>query len=59
MSSVQGAGDVVLAAGHDLTLQAAQIGAAKALALQAGHDLDSQAVVDSTTQSRSSVSKRH
>ncbi|WP_045739283.1 hypothetical protein [Xanthomonas sp. MUS 060] len=27
--------------------------------MQAGHDLDSQAVVDSTTQSRSSVSKRH
>ncbi|RBB58663.1 hypothetical protein BRN83_22405, partial [Xanthomonas oryzae pv. oryzae] len=59
VSSVQGAGDVVLAAGHDLTLQAAQIGAGKALALQAGHDLDSQAVVDSRTQSNSSVSKRH
>ncbi|OLK75648.1 filamentous hemagglutinin, partial [Xanthomonas oryzae pv. oryzae] len=59
VSSVQGAGDVVLAAGHDLTLQAAQIGAGKTLALQAGHDLDSQAVVDSRTQSNSSVSKRH
>ncbi|OLG45444.1 membrane protein, partial [Xanthomonas oryzae pv. oryzae] len=59
VSSVQGAGDVVLAAGHDVTLQAAQIGAGKTLALQAGHDLDSQAVVDSRTQSNSSASKRH
>nr|WP_241846822.1 hemagglutinin repeat-containing protein [Xanthomonas oryzae] len=59
VSSVQGAGEVVLAAGHDMTLQAAQIGAGKTLALQAGHDLDSQAVVDSRTQSNSSVSKRH
>ncbi|WP_196297604.1 hemagglutinin repeat-containing protein, partial [Xanthomonas albilineans] len=59
VSSVQGAGDVVLAAGHDVTLQAAQIGAGKALAVQAGHDIDSQAVVDSRTQSNSSVSKRH
>ncbi|OLI96473.1 membrane protein, partial [Xanthomonas oryzae pv. oryzae] len=59
VSSVQGTGEVVLAAGHDMTLQAAQIGAGKTLALQAGHDLDSQAVVDSRTQSNSSVSKRH
>nr|WP_052687839.1 hemagglutinin repeat-containing protein [Xanthomonas albilineans] len=59
VSSVQGAGDVVLAAGHDVTLQAAQIGAGKTLAVQAGHDIDSQAVVDSRTQSNSSVSKRH
>nr|WP_230596815.1 hemagglutinin repeat-containing protein [Xanthomonas albilineans] len=59
VSSVQGAGDMVLAAGHDVTLQAAQIGAGKTLAVQAGHDIDSQAVVDSRTQSNSSVSKRH
>ncbi|WP_052689416.1 hemagglutinin repeat-containing protein, partial [Xanthomonas albilineans] len=51
--------DMVLAAGHDVTLQAAQIGAGKTLAVQAGHDIDSQAVVDSRTQSNSSVSKRH
>ncbi|CBA16769.1 putative hemagglutinin/hemolysin-related protein [Xanthomonas albilineans GPE PC73] len=59
VSSVQGAGDVVLAAGHDVTLQAAQIGAGKTLALQAGHDIDSQALVDSSTQSSSNVGKRH
>ncbi|WP_045758313.1 hemagglutinin repeat-containing protein, partial [Xanthomonas albilineans] len=59
LSSVQGAGDVVLAAGHDVTLQAAQIGAGKTLAVQAGNDIDSQAVIDSRMQSNSSASKRH
>ncbi|WP_045771512.1 hemagglutinin repeat-containing protein, partial [Xanthomonas albilineans] len=59
VSSVQGAGDMVLAAGHDVTLQAAQIGAGKTLAVQAGHDIDSQALVDSSTQSSSNVGKRH
>ncbi|AKK65420.1 hypothetical protein FE36_17210 [Xanthomonas oryzae pv. oryzicola] len=39
VSSVQGAGNVVLAAGNDLTLTAAQVGAGKGLALQAGRDI--------------------
>ncbi|WP_307753629.1 hemagglutinin repeat-containing protein [Xanthomonas albilineans] len=59
VSSVQGAGDVVLAAGHDVTLQAAQIGAGKTLAVQAGHDIDSQAVTDTHTQSSSYASKHN
>ncbi|KOR52178.1 hypothetical protein ADT27_01615, partial [Xanthomonas oryzae] len=38
-TTVQGAGNLVLAAGNDLTLTAAQVGAGKGLALQAGRDI--------------------
>nr|WP_324292678.1 hemagglutinin repeat-containing protein [Xanthomonas oryzae] len=59
VSSVQGAGNVVLAAGNDLTLTAAQVGAGKGLALQAGRDIVSQAAIDSSSSDRSSVTKSH
>lgn len=57
-SSVQGAGDVVLAAGKDINLAAAQIKAAGGLALQAGGDINSQALVDSESRDFSSAGKR-
>ncbi|MGS0617051.1 hemagglutinin repeat-containing protein [Xanthomonas oryzae pv. oryzicola] len=56
-TTVQGAGSVVLAAGNDLTLTAAQVGAGKSLALQAGRDINSVAAVDSSANDRSTVSK--
>ncbi|MGD3046790.1 hemagglutinin repeat-containing protein, partial [Xanthomonas oryzae pv. oryzicola] len=59
VSSVQGAGNVVLAAGNDLTLTAAQVGAGKGLALQAGRDIVSQAAIDSSSSDRSSVTRSH
>ncbi|QBG93743.1 hemagglutinin repeat-containing protein [Xanthomonas oryzae] len=58
-TTVQGAGNVVLAAGNDLTLTAAQVGAGKGLALQAGRDINSEAAVDSSSSDRSSVTKSH
>nr|WP_237761443.1 hemagglutinin repeat-containing protein [Xanthomonas oryzae] len=58
-TTVQGAGNVVLAAGNDLTLTAAQVGAGKGLALQAGRDIVSQAAIDSSSSDRSSVTKSH
>ncbi|KAB7767422.1 filamentous hemagglutinin N-terminal domain-containing protein, partial [Xanthomonas maliensis] len=59
VTTVQGAGNVVLAAGNDLTLTAAQVGAGKGLALQAGRDIVSQAAIDSSSSDRSSVTKSH
>ncbi|WP_428959990.1 filamentous hemagglutinin N-terminal domain-containing protein, partial [Xanthomonas oryzae] len=56
-TTVQGAGSVVLAAGNDLTLTAAQVGAGKSLALQAGRDINSVAAVDSSANDRSTVTK--
>ncbi|WP_115584256.1 hemagglutinin repeat-containing protein [Xanthomonas dyei] len=56
-TTVQGAGSVVLAAGNDLTLTAAQVGAGKILALQAGRDINSVAAVDSSSSDRSTVTK--
>ncbi|MEQ8068315.1 hemagglutinin repeat-containing protein, partial [Xanthomonas sp. WHRI 10200] len=56
-TTVQGAGSVVLAAGNDLTLTAAQVGAGKTLALQAGRDINSVAAVDSSSRDRSTVTK--
>ncbi|MGS0597464.1 hemagglutinin repeat-containing protein [Xanthomonas oryzae pv. oryzicola] len=52
-TTVQGAGSVVLAAGNDLTLTAAQVGAGKSLAC----DINSQAAVDSSTSASSTVTK--
>ncbi|WP_414485658.1 hemagglutinin repeat-containing protein [Stenotrophomonas sp. EMP41] len=57
-TSVQGAGDVVLAAGKDINLAAAQIKAAGGLALQAGGDINSQALVDSESRDFASAGKR-
>ncbi|XUP34940.1 hemagglutinin repeat-containing protein [Xanthomonas axonopodis pv. vasculorum] len=58
-TTIQGAGNVVLAAGNDLNLTAAQVGAGKAMALQAGRDINSVAAVDSSTNDHSSVTKSH
>lgn len=57
-SSVQGAGDVVLAAGKDINLAAAQINAGGGLALQAGDDINSQALVDSESRDFANAGKR-
>ncbi|MCU1158137.1 hemagglutinin repeat-containing protein [Stenotrophomonas maltophilia] len=57
-TSVQGAGDVVLAAGKDINLAAAQIKAAGGLALQAGGDINSQALVDSESRDFANAGKR-
>lgn len=57
-SSVQGAGDVVLAAGKDINLAAAQIRAAGGLALQAGGDINSQALVDGESRDLANAGKR-
>ncbi|WDJ95609.1 hemagglutinin repeat-containing protein [Xanthomonas campestris] len=42
-TTVQGAGSVGLAAGNDINLTAAQVGAGKSMALQAGRDINSAA----------------
>lgn len=57
-TSVQGAGDVVLAAGKDINLAAAQINAGGGLALQAGGDINSQALVDSESRDFANAGKR-
>ncbi|MFB5205960.1 hemagglutinin repeat-containing protein [Stenotrophomonas sp. 3diitr2024] len=57
-TSVQGAGDVVLAAGKDINLAAAQIKAAGGLALQAGGDINSQGPVDSESRDFANAGKR-
>ncbi|MDH6331809.1 filamentous hemagglutinin [Stenotrophomonas sp. 1278] len=57
-TSVQGGGDVVLAAGKDINLAAAQIKAGGGLALQAGGDINSQALVDSESRDFANAGKR-
>ena len=57
-TSVQGGGDVVLAAGKDINLAAAQIKAGGGLALQAGGDINSQAMVDSASRDFANAGKR-
>ncbi|QBR43697.1 hemagglutinin repeat-containing protein [Stenotrophomonas indicatrix] len=57
-TTVQGGGDVVLAAGKDINLAAAQIRAGGGLALQAGGDINSQALVDSVSNDSSAAGKR-
>ena len=59
MSSVQGAGDVVLSAGKDLTLVGSKVDAGQALVMQAGGDITSKAVVDSTSSDFSAAGKRN
>ncbi|MBB5866031.1 hemagglutinin repeat-containing protein, partial [Xanthomonas sp. 3058] len=56
-TTIQGAGNVVLAAVNDINLTAAQVGAGKAMALKAGRDINSQAAVDSNSSDRSTVTK--
>ncbi len=48
-TTISGAGDVVLKAGNDLNLSAANVSAANALVAQAGRDINSVAVVDTRT----------
>ncbi|MCW6029519.1 hemagglutinin repeat-containing protein [Stenotrophomonas sp. SRS1] len=48
-TTISGAGDVVLKAGNDLNLTAANVSAANALVAQAGRDINSVAVVDTRT----------
>lgn len=57
-TSVQGGGDVVLAAGKDINLAAAQIKAGGGLALQAGGDINSQALMDSESRDFANAGKR-
>jgi filamentous hemagglutinin len=59
VSTVQGAGDVVLSAGKDLTLVGANVDAKEALVLQAGGDISAQAVVDSRSSDQSTAGKRN
>ncbi|WP_282295037.1 hemagglutinin repeat-containing protein [Stenotrophomonas sp. PS02289] len=59
VSSVQGAGDVVLSAGKDLTLVGSKVDAGQALVMQAGGDITSKAVVDSTSSDFSAAGKRN
>ncbi len=48
-ATVQGAGNVVVQAGQDVNLTAAQLSAGNALAVQAGNSINSTAVVDSAS----------
>src|SRR5690606_37309461 len=57
-TTVQGAGNVVLQAGHDIDLTAAQLQAGNALLLQAGNDITSRAVGDRSTYDRAQSSGR-
>ncbi|HDS1675611.1 TPA: hemagglutinin repeat-containing protein [Stenotrophomonas maltophilia] len=58
VSSIEGAGDVVLAAGKDITLAATRINAGDGLALQAGGDINSQVLVDSRSSDFNAGGKR-
>lgn len=58
VSSIEGAGDVVLAAGKDITLAATRINAGGGLALQAGGDINSQVLVDSRSSDFNAGGKR-
>ncbi|MCL0329168.1 hemagglutinin repeat-containing protein, partial [Escherichia coli] len=58
VTSIEGAGDVVLAAGKDINLAATRIKADGGMALQAGGDINSQALVDSESRDFSSAGKR-
>lgn len=48
-TTVQGAGDVVLQAGHNVNATAAQVSAGQALAVVAGNDINSLTAVDTAT----------
>lgn len=58
-TTIAGAGDVVLRAGNDLNLAAANVSAANALVAQAGRDINSVAVVDTQTYESGAKSKNH
>ncbi|HDS1524668.1 TPA: hemagglutinin repeat-containing protein [Stenotrophomonas maltophilia] len=58
VTSIEGAGDVVLAAGKDINLAATRIKADGGMALQAGGDINSQALVDSRSSDFNAGGKR-
>ena len=58
-TTITGAGDVVLNAGRDLNLAAANVSAANALVAQAGRDINSVAVVDTQSFESGAKSKNH
>lgn len=58
-TTITGAGDVVLNAGRDLNLAAANVSAANALVAQAGRDINSVAVVDTQTFESGAKSRNH
>lgn len=58
VTSIEGAGDVVLAAGKDINLAATRIKADGGMALQAGGDINSQVLVDSRSSDFSAGGKR-
>ncbi len=58
VTSIEAGGDVVLAAGKDINLAAAQVQAGGDMALQAGGDITSQALVDSESRDFASAGKR-
>lgn len=57
-STVNGVGDVVLEAGNDVNLAAANISAGNAIAVQAGRDINSSVAVDVATFDSSSAGKK-
>ncbi|WP_294989962.1 hemagglutinin repeat-containing protein [uncultured Stenotrophomonas sp.] len=58
VSSIEGAGDVLLAAGKDITLAATRINAGGGMALQAGGDINSQVLMDSSSSDFNAGGKR-
>ncbi len=58
-TTITGAGDVVLNAGRDLNLAAANVSAANALVAQAGRDINSVAVVDTQSFESGAKGKNH
>ncbi len=57
-STVSGAGNVVLQAGNDVNLAAANVSAGKAIAVQAGRDINSTVATDTATLDHSQAGKR-
>lgn len=58
VSSIEGAGDVLLVAGKDITLAATHIKTGGGMALQAGGDINSQVLVDSSSSDFNAGGKR-
>ena len=55
---MQGAGDVILQAGNDVNLMAANLSAGNALAVVAGNDINSQAAVDGASVETSQTARK-
>ena len=59
VTTIEGQGNVVLRAGHDINLDGTQVTAGGSLAAVAGHDINSRAVVDSSSRERRSATGNH